>query len=277
MKESYLKTGKIPTQEEWSKLLEWKSANPEKTWRRWDRHPSDNTLFFFYYNRHAQNGEKWKTVEKASESENGRWSVEQCLGFIAKRDEENDEHNRTIKKNETLKTLQSGKRISFYDLRRRPTIEEYNILREWIKENPSNKWRLFDPHPSIHGLFFLGYSKQRINGEYWGNAESVNRVKSKQKGIERFFWPNLKKRDIELEDSRRSYYSVDRGLTNDEYKKLKTWVQENPDQKWNRGDQHPVLENLFLYRICKVDAMGRDGSIKLQKNMKNSSLNPKGG
>lgn len=45
---------------------------------------------------------------------------------------------------------------------------------------------------------------------------------------------------------KKSYFNVGRRLSKEEYSELKLWAKQNPTERWNRGDVHPITKKLFV-------------------------------
>lgn len=153
---------------------------------------------------------------------------------------------------------------SYFNLGRCLTDIEFEQLKNWKKKYPNLAWSRGDIKDN---LVFYNYSKGAKNGEYWitqkqymefkeklRNWETEKRRKNGSKPI--VINLNLPLRDKPLDDSRRSYFNVNRRLTEQEWNELCSWRKENLEKKWRFGDRHPLIDNLFFNYYCKQKPNG---------------------
>jgi hypothetical protein len=64
MKIFFLITNNQPTEQEWESLKKWKSENKSSAWRRGDKHPIIENLYFNIYSPNYKNGESWLSLDE---------------------------------------------------------------------------------------------------------------------------------------------------------------------------------------------------------------------
>lgn len=113
-------------------------------------------------------------------------------------------------------------KVSFYNLNRKLTDEEWAVLHSWCKnsENKALRWRGGDINPQNPNLKFIAYSKRQVNGEEWRRIEN----------------PHILKENTPSLDGKVSYYFVNRRLTDEEWLNLKMFQKETPHLRWRQWD-----------------------------------------
>ncbi len=174
MKKSYFDLGRGLTMKEYEELKLWKAENPEMSWRNGDTNPATG-LVFQSYERTRPNGERWTTItvfketrEKANKNNLIRARAAGAKPAL------------TIFSYPLRKEPIITNKISFFEIGRILTKEEYSNLFDWIKENPSLRWNRNDEHPTREGLFFKCYAKRSINGESWITDETREKIQSQR-------------------------------------------------------------------------------------------------
>lgn len=121
---------------------------------------------------------------------------------------------------------------SFYNLDRKITQEEWDILMNWARnpENSSKRWNRWDVNKLNLNYYFDYYSRTGKNGEVWRPIEKKS--------------PNFD--NTPDKNGKKSFFNVGRKLTNEEWGQLKEWRKNNPDLSWRRWDHRENNEKIVF-------------------------------
>lgn len=136
---------------------------------------------------------------------------------------------------------------SYFNVGRKLTDEEYAELRNWVKQNPTKRWKLRDVNPVTKKIFW-SYDKRSKNGEQWTTQKTIdkrtlyqnkwiddNRERVNEMGLARFHIYKEKDRD-KYRKSNRTYYK-----NRTEQQKERTRERARINQK-KRRETDPVFK-----------------------------------
>lgn len=162
------------TDEEYRSLCEWKDSHPEEKWLKGNVHPDNPNLIFSKYEKKSKNGETWTRNKNRSD-------------FCTINQSE-------FKRRDT--PIETDK-ISFFQVGRRLTPEEYKQLTEWRKLNPEKAFKANDKHP-IYDVLFHSYSSVSTNGERWCTESQVEKNKTNKRACDKRFKSKNKEKFTEI-------------------------------------------------------------------------------
>ncbi|HEY1054642.1 MAG TPA: HNH endonuclease signature motif containing protein, partial [Emticicia sp.] len=142
-------------------------------------------------------------------------------------------------------------KISFYNLNRRLTDEEWNVLCEWYRnpENRNAKWQRGDLNHKKPGYVFEQYMKSCSNGEHWVP-------------VEKFKPSDIRKPNMPTSDGRSSYFDLGRILTEEEWQELNKWREENPHLVFKRWDTKIDEPDVIFVGYAKRATNGEEWTLR---------------